>query len=506
MHAAKLPSSTQQLCLAAACTLPAPALSLLFRVRQALSVLEAGTKDPPSGKPAQQEPTPKQVLHSTGAAGSELKILGELAVSVAERFVPPLAAVALGRTVAPQPLPGVLAVPTAHEDAPSPTFGTSGPAAGDDGAPGGGGGRANGVAGNPGNTALATPLTKRESPATLAGVAAAATARPTTLACFAAECALALTSLLALVASSSPSVAAPAAAAQRTGGGSENAGGGGVRAPLVEIGSSTEGREASRDAPGDCSQHSREHLSQEAADRSAGEVLPVANEGVLQGNCGVKEEKEEEGEKDEPTWQRALAVLAVLFPVSTLPLLVVAEAWLGGGADGAAAAAAAAAAAGRYEGAGHRSYQELSRIPASWDEGGGPGGGAYVYGFSGRLGGARDAALSGQEGGTGGRGLAVLAVRDLTAVVVSGMEASRRSQERHEQRRRALERDGVDGETRILQRHLLEIDPVSRVRVWSLDTLLLPLVTSGVGARGGVARRLECGTSVVGIAGCFSPV
>ncbi len=440
-------------------TTPAPFVAY-FRGRQALSVLDAGTTDPFGDKQARQESTPTTTptprLRWTGAAGDELKVLGELALSLAERFVPLMAAAALGRTVPPQPPPGGVAALRENEDAPfTASSASSSHIACDGGAADGGGGRANGAGGfAAGKAAGAAPPAGRgpQAISISTGGRSSAAARPTTLACFAAECALALTSVVALVASSSPSVAAAAAAAAAkcAGDGVSRGAGGGVKgeAPLVEADSTKREYEGSRNLPGDGSQHSREHLSgKPTADRPAREPFNEADKSVLRGDDGVREGQ---AEQEAQTGRRALGVLSVLFPVSTLPLLGLAEAWLGGGAD----ETAAAAAAGRCCGADHGSYQDvdLTRIPASWGESGALDGGRIGDGFCSSLSNG-GAALSGHghEGGAGGRGLAVLAVRDLSAVVLSGMEMSRRSKEREEQRRRALERDGLEGETCIVE-------------------------------------------------------
>ncbi|CAM9447385.1 unnamed protein product, partial [Ectocarpus sp. 12 AP-2014] len=157
--------------LAAAGTL----LAVTDALEKALWPIKEDGLSPARGATTRPGPPPssvRQVAAAARSASDELRVLSGLAVSLAERFVPLLTAIAEGippppsRVLPPQQqrnaeLDSATAAAGARDKTPSPTASVA---------------------------------------KTAAGTAAAA-ARPTALACFAAECALALTSACALVAS-----------------------------------------------------------------------------------------------------------------------------------------------------------------------------------------------------------------------------------------------------------------------------------------------------------------
>lgn len=323
------------------------------------------------------------------ATASDELLLQELAVSLAERFAPLLTAIAQGAA------PSREALPLRTSSAPS----------GGGGIGGAGGGRAHGV-GTPSATAAAAAASTPPVGEAPKSASAAVAARPTTLTGFAAECALALISVAALVASSSPR---PAAAAPTVGSGS-------AAAPLFESHEAPK-KGASEGAAVVTGNHSP---VEQPSDGSSGEASP--------------EKAEAEGA---PTRQRALSVFSALLPASAVPLLRLAEAWLGGGTEGAPATAAAGGTTATAEG----------ELAVSWDENG-CGIEAGNLGVS-----SRTAVTTGSNGrvaaaaGAGdARGLAVTAVRDLAALVAAGVDVSRALRERQAERTRVLERDGLEGE------------------------------------------------------------
>lgn len=360
-------------------------------------------------------------------AGDEL-LLRDLAVFLAERFVPLLTTIARGSTVPPQLLHGRLVLPTVREPLPLPTSSASY----SDNIGGAGGGRAYDVGTSTATTAAAgaaaTTAVSWVGQETKSMPAAAA-ARPTTLTCFAAECALALTSTAALVASSPPSLAAANGVEAPTAGNDAADSGASSAWPLLEA-NHTPKEQVPAGSLAVTSNHSPVE-SQEVSSET-----PQAEEAKGAAGAEADWEKEEASSR-----QRALNSISGLLPVSTIPLLRLAEAWLGGGEEGATAATPPVTAGGNGE------------LTVSWDNHVGRtaerGGDGLRNSSGGRVGMAfaesgGDPAVGGDAGGA--IGLAVRAVRDITAIVIGGAEVSRVLREQHVQRTRVLERDGLEGE------------------------------------------------------------
>lgn len=383
---------------------------------------------------------------STVVASDEL-LLRELAVSLAERFVPLLTTIAQGAA----PPREALSLPAAG----APHGGGVG---------GAGGGRARGVGTSATTAAAAAVATaggasmpRVEEAPKLPSTAVAA--RPTTLTGLAAECALALTSVAASVASSPPRLAvAPGGGAPAPT--SPNDGGGLTAGPLL-----FQAKEALRAATCDvaaaatseCSplehpvgRSAREATQSQPQSQGTEAVEGPPNDRAIAEADGEKDNEKEDGDEDKeaPTTKRALGVLSALLPASTVPLLGLTEAWLGGGgAEGEAsepAVAAAAAAPMAAEG----------ELVVSWDDDGGPEAASDMQGLGGCLGGGLRVSMTAASNGGGAvaggpgeaRALAVTAVRDLTALVVAGVNMSRMLRERQLERMRVLERDGLEGE------------------------------------------------------------
>ncbi|CAN0425826.1 unnamed protein product [Pylaiella littoralis] len=380
---------------------------------EACSVI-ADERNNSSAQREQQQPKP---LSSTAVIvarmNTEKLLLRRLAVSLAERFVPLLTSIALGVTPPPPRPP------------PLPSGGATGTE----------------VQVTSANTALASGAGEK-SPPSLPPAAAASTAagRPVALTCFAAECALAMTSVAALVASSSPdpgiatTTTAAAAAAAALGGDDKGEGSSGERATAATV-------------PAD--------QVNDVLDQETLEEIPTLR--IRGGPAGEstkkKEEKEEEEEKEEKfrteeehNRRRAVGVLSAVFPVSTIPLLSLAEVWLGGGEEEASAAVAAGFPASRDGGNG--SYCDGLDMRAEWaidsvGESGGRGeGSAHGFGGSSVGGAAMTAAAVGYGGG---KGLVVQAVRDLAVLIASAVDVSLELQEQQAESRRALARDGLEG-------------------------------------------------------------
>ncbi|CAM9341174.1 unnamed protein product [Ectocarpus sp. 4 AP-2014] len=403
---------------------------------------------------------PSSVRQAAAAARStsdDVHLLSGLAVSLAERFVPLLTAIAEGtpapsRLLSPQQQRNASATGAEVEAA------TSAPRAGD----------------------KTPPPTAAVAKAT-AGTPAAA-ARPTALACFAAECALALTSACALVASAVASSTGPATP--------EAASATGPAATPVPLCAATTAAGNGHTADGSCGEEGVEMVpvvevheiyrgggrgetppeKRASLARSRGGAVPTTDREEEGGKKGAGDEdkeqtraaiaKEREAEKKPHGRWRALRVLSELLPSSTIPLLVLAEAWLGGVAEGSASVGAAGSGSGG--GNGGSSYKDLYKMQPGSD-GRGPGGvraaprdGNAYSGVSapwdskgGWSEAGRSSCLSfggvrGAVAGEGGRGLAATAVHDLVAVLVSAVDVARRLEEREAQRRRALERDGLE--------------------------------------------------------------
>ncbi|CBJ48881.1 expressed unknown protein [Ectocarpus siliculosus] len=316
---------------------------------------------------------------------------------------------------------------------------------------------------------------------TTTGTAAAA-ARPTALACFAAECALALTSACALVASAVASSTGPATP--------EAAGATGPAATPVPLSAATTAAGGGHTDEGSCGEKGAEVAPVVEADdiyrdSGRGETSPARQAALARsrggpvratdgeeeaGKKGAGEEEREQtraaiakerGAAEEPQGRwRALRVLSELLPSSTIPLLVLAEAWLGGVAEEGASVGAVGSGSGRGNG-GSNDRDLYNRQPGS--DGRGPGGvratsrGENAYSGvsvswdsrSGWSEAGRSARLPfgdvrGAVAGEGGRGLAATAVRDLVAVLVSVVNVARRLEEREAEKRRVLERDGLE--------------------------------------------------------------
>ena len=209
-----------------------------------------------------------------------------------------------------------------------------------------------------------------------------------------------------------------------------------------------------------------------------GEVQEVKSEGWRRGAGGVEEEaggEEKEGEGGEKRGSEAglgatvaveataaensdrkgaVRLLAGLATVSTIPLLDLAASWLGGGGEG---------------GGRHRVHTVGGGVSSCGDgsisivnRGGGGGEGLGVGSWSGGmmssdLGGVGYYGCGYGYGGSGGggwvggggdegcdwKGLAVRAIRDLTALLASAVEMGLRLEELEKGRRRVLERDGL---------------------------------------------------------------
>ena len=388
-------------------------------VPQAVSALDSdhGTHSGASAEmPAQQPTAALSETLAAGATASDELLLRELAVSLAERFVPLLTAIAQG--AAPPPPRDALPLPK--------TDTTSG---------GGVGGAAGGSAYGAGTSATtAAAVAAASTPDGFPKPArTAAAARPTTLTGFAAECALELTSVAALVASSSPWPAAAGGSAA-----APAAGSGSAAAPLFGA-NGTPGNDNCETATAAAATSSHPNVERPRGG-SAGEASASENAGTA-----VKAAKDVAialaGGEEAPTRRRALSVLSALLPTSTVPLLRLAEAWLGGWAAGAPATAAPAAAAATSGTAG------AAEFAVSWNEDGG----GIEAGSSGA---GPETATAGSNGGAavaGGvgekaKGLAAAAVGDLAALVVGGVDMSRALRERHVERTRVLQRDGLEGE------------------------------------------------------------
>lgn len=388
------------------------------------------------------------------SGSDELRLLSGLAVSLAERFVPLLTAIAEGTPPTTRVLP-----PQQQRNASA----TGAEAA------------ATAAAGAGDKTPSPTAALAKAT----AGAAAAA-ARPTALACFAAECALALTSACALVASTvasstgtatpeaadatGPAVTPLCAATTAVGGGHTDEGSRGERGvEAVPVGKADE---IYRDSgSGETSPAGQTSLARSRG----GPVRATAGE-EEGGKKGVREEekeqtraaivKEQEAEEEPHGRWRALRVLYELLPSSAIPLLVLAEAWLGGVAGGSGSVGAAGSASGggnsgiypRQPGsdgrgpggvrAASRDENTYSGVSVSWDRRSG-------WSEAGRSASLSYGGVRGAVVGEGGRGLAATAVRDLVAVLVSAVDVARRLEEREAERRRVLERDGLEeGEMR----------------------------------------------------------
>ena len=380
---------------------------------------------------------------STVVTSDEL-LLRELAVSLAERFVPLLTTIAQG-AAPPREALGLPAV-----SAPN-----------DGGVSGAGGGRARGVGTSATTAAAAAAATaggasmpRVEEAPKLPSTAVAA--RPTTLTGFAAECALALTSVAASVASSPPRLAvAPGGGAPAPT--SPNDGGGLTAVPLLFQAKEALRAETCDVAAAATSERSPlEHPIGRSAREATQSQLPQSqgteavegppNDRAIAEANGEKENEKEDGDEDKeaPTTKRALGVLSALLPASTVPLLGLTEAWLGGGGAEGEASEPAAAAPMAAEG----------ELVVSWDDDGGPEAGSDMQGLGGGLGGGLRVSMTAASNGGGAvaggpgeaRALAVTAVRDLTALVVAGVNMSRMLRERQLERMRVLERDGLEGE------------------------------------------------------------
>lgn len=385
---------------------------------------------------------------STAAIPARVKtglLLSELAVSLAERFAPLLTSIALGLTPPPPPPPrpsGGSTLPTTpQEGAVSLTTPGNGSVGGAQRAgaataravpaKGGGRGRGTEIEITSAHTAPASGAGET-SPSSVLAAARATAGRPVALTCFAAECALGLTSIAALVASSSPApesakTTVPAAPA------------------VVVVDDSGEGNTGDRVTA--VAEVPAVPVNDILGEGTSEEILTLKIRGLPAGRLAKKKEgEEEERGKDTPAAQeqqetkvgveeaynrrRALGVLSALFPASTIPLLGLAEAWLGGGGAGESSA--------------------VVGCSASTDGGiGSPFGGlgdGSVYGFGSSSGGGAVTTVGAPVRYGGGRELVVQAVRDLAAVIVSGVGMSRRLQERQAESRRVLERDGLEGE------------------------------------------------------------
>lgn len=432
-------------------------------LRQALWPIKKDGLSPARGATTRPGPpsSVRQVAAAARSASDELRVLSGLAVSLAERFVPLLTSIAEGippppsRVLPPQQQRNASATGAEVEAA------TAAAGAGDK-----------------------TPSPTAAVAKTTAGTAGAA-ARPTALACFAAECALALTSACALVASAVAPSTGPAIP--------EAAGATGSAATPVPLSAATTAAGGGHTDEGSCGEKGVEVVPVVEADEiyresGRGETSPArqasparlrggpvrATDGEEEGGKkGAGEEEKEQtraaiakerGAEEEPRGRwRALRVLSKLLPSSTIPLLVLAEAWLGGVAEGGAPVGAAGSGSGG--GNGDSNDRDLyRRQPGSGSDGRGPGGvraasrdGNAYNGVSvpwdsrgGWSEAGRSARLSfggvrGAVAGEGGRGLAATAVRDLVAVLVSAVNVARRLEEREAERRHVLERDGLEG-------------------------------------------------------------
>ncbi|CAB1112970.1 unnamed protein product [Ectocarpus sp. CCAP 1310/34] len=394
----------------------------------------------------------RQVAAAARSASDEVRVLSGLAVSLAERFVPLLTAIAEGMP----PPPSRVLPPQQQRNA-------SGTGAGMEAATAAAG--AGDIAPSP--TAAVAKTT--------AGTAAAA-ARPTALACFATECALALTSACALVASAVASSTGPAtpeaagatgpattpvplsAAATAAGGGHTDEGSCGEKG--VEVVPVVEADEIYRDGGRGETSPAR----QASPARSRGGPVRATDGKEEGGKKGAGEEEKEQtraaiakerGAEEEPRGRwRALRVLSELLPSSTIPLLVLAEAWLGGVAEGGASVGAAGSGSGGGNGdskpgsgsdgrgpggvrAASRDGNAYSGVSVPWDCRGG-------WSRAGRSARLSFGGVRGAVAGEGGRGLAAKAVRDLVAVLVSAVNVARRLEEQDAERKRVLERDGLE--------------------------------------------------------------
>eukprot|EP00752_Nemacystus_decipiens_P012958 g11467.t1 len=398
-------------------------LAVADALAQAFSVFDSRARSGTSTKEPTPQPVSSSKVLSVMATASEELPLRELAVSLAERFVPLLAAIA--QEAAP---PLRVAAPLPSSSAPS----------GGDGVGDGGGG----IRHRAGTSATMAVAAAASTPTAHVEDAPTEAARPTTLTGFAAECALALTSAAALVASSSPKLAVAAAGAAAP---TPPKDGGGFATGQFVQARETRREETSGEPPegaapgvgtrslveqpqGDPAREASLSLSKQAAvvEMPPNDRAPAVADADM---------AKEDADDCAPTRQRALGVLSTLLPTCTAPLLRLAEAWLGGGVErGGAAIAAPVTAEGE--------------LNVSWDEDGGPeAGGGSAQRFGARLGTAPAGSYGGVAvtGGTGqARGLAVTAVRDLTVLVVEGVKVSEALRERHVERVRVLERDGLE--------------------------------------------------------------
>ncbi|CAN0279980.1 unnamed protein product [Ectocarpus fasciculatus] len=415
------------------------------------------------GRGGTTRPGPPSSVRQVAAARSasdELRLLSGLAVSLAERFVPLLTAIAGGTPPPSRVLPQQLQQQknsSATGAAVAAVAATAAAAAG---------------AGDK------TPSPTAAVAKAMVGTGAVA-AGPTALTCFAAECALALTSACALVASTGESSTGPGtpeaagatgpAATRAAGGGHTDEGSCGERgvdaAPVVkadEIYYEDSGRGESSPARQSLLAGSRVGPVRASTDEEEGGKKGAGEKEKEQARVAIVTERRAD-EEPHGRW-RALRVLSVLLPSSTIPLLVLAEAWLGGVAGGGASVGAAGSGSGGSNG-GSNDRELYRRQPGSG--GCGPGGvraasrddhasSGAPMGWDSRSGwseAGRSPRLSyggvrGAGAGEGGRGLAATAVRDLVAVLVSAVDVARRLEEGEAERRHVLERDGLEeGET-----------------------------------------------------------